>query len=280
MDSTYPIKGRYIVIIWVAPFFLLPGIYPFLSLLDPDTEPYWFDIIFYYYFHFLLFSLSLLLVSKHKVNWKAMFSRADSTEYPPAIKLTIYIYIFSIAAVYALFYPLSLVFPDFVTSWLLEIPPLIYSDGTGFPLIPNVLGFLSLVVLAPVLEEFTFRGLLLHRWGEKYGIEKAIIFSSLLFGIAHPDPIGATAFGMAMSVLYLRTKTLLIPMFCHALTNFAVWCTEVGYISVLEPGYVYTLEDFQNDWYIGFVAALIAVAWSYVYIRGPRKNFVLSLPPL
>jgi membrane protease YdiL (CAAX protease family) len=280
MERIFPIYGRYIVIIWLLPFVFFPGLETIYRLLDVSTEWFWFDLIYYYYFHFIFLLLMALLFAAYKVNWKMMLSRADASDYLPAIKLTAFIFIFSIAAAYALFYPLSFVFPEFVTSWFIDIPPFIYSSQGEFPLIPNLLSFLSLVVFAPLVEEFAFRGILLHRWGEKYGVQTAIVLSSLLFGIAHPDPIGAAAFGVAMCILYLKTRTLWVPIFCHALTNLMVWCIEVGYISWLGPEYSYTLEDFRNEWQLGAVAALIVAVWGYLYLKGTNEKPVLSLPRL
>jgi membrane protease YdiL (CAAX protease family) len=284
MDQVFPIKGRYIVIIWLLPFvfpvIFLPVIDFIFMLLNPDTEWFWFGIVYYYHFHLIFLASMAFLISIYKVNWRSMLSRADTSDYLPAIKLTAFIFIFSIAAAYALFYPLSFVFPEFVTFWFIDIPPFIYSSQGEFPFVPNMLSFLSLVLFAPVIEEFAFRGILLHRWGEKYGLKTAIVLSSLLFGIVHPDPIGAAAFGVAMCVLYLRTKTLLVPMICHALTNLTAWLLEAGYIAWLGPEYRYTLEEFRNEWYIGAACALIVAVWSYVYIKRRKNTTALSLPQL
>jgi membrane protease YdiL (CAAX protease family) len=281
MIPIFPVKGRYIVIVWLAPYLLLlPGAGVVFSFLDPNTEWFWFDIVFYYTFHLIFISVMILLFGIYQIHWKSMLSRVEPSEYVPAIKLTAFVFVFSIAAAYALFYPLSYVFPEFVTFWFIDIPPFIFSSQGEFPLVPNTLSFLSLVLFAPVIEEFAFRGILLHRWGEKYGLKIAIVLSSLLFGIAHPDPIGATAFGMAMCVLYLRTKTLLIPIICHALTNLTVWFWEVGNIVWLGSEYTYTLEDFRNGWDIGVVSALIVIVWSYAYMKRPKNQTALTLPQL
>jgi membrane protease YdiL (CAAX protease family) len=281
MDQLFPIKGRYIVIIWLLPFlFFLPGIDVVYGLLKPGTEWFWFDIAYYYYFYLLFVCLMAILIGIYEVNWKAMFTKADTSEYPPAIKLTTFIFIFSIAAAYALFIPLSFIIPEFVTYWFIDTPPFIYGVQDELPFVPNLLSFLTLVVLAPVIEEFAFRGLLLHRWGEKYGLKTAIVLSSLLFGIGHTDPIGAAAFGAAMCFIYLRTRTLLVPILCHALTNLAVWLIEMWNVAWLGPEYSYTLEDFQNEWPIGVASALVAALWGYVYMKDLKEKPVLSLPRL
>ncbi|MEW8430400.1 MAG: CPBP family intramembrane metalloprotease, partial [gamma proteobacterium symbiont of Ctena orbiculata] len=115
---------------------------------------------------------------------------------------------------------------------------------------------------------------------EKWGINRAILISSLLFGAAHPDPIGAAAFGVAMSVLYLRTQTLLVPMFCHALNNLVVWLYEAGYAIALGPDYENTLEEFQSSWTIGLACAVIVLIWASLYLKGKVRYRAWSLPKI
>lgn len=280
MDRTFPIKGRYVVLIWLIPLFYLPGLDYVYSLIDQDSQWYWYDIAYYYYYQTILVVLLASLVIWQKVKWRGMLSSAERKDYLPAIKLTAFTFLFSIAAVYALFYPLSFIVPEFVNFWLIDLPPVIYRDYDQFPILPNLLSFVSLVVLAPVTEEFIFRGVLLHRWSEKWGINKAILVSSILFGLAHPDPVGATAFGIAMSVLYLKTQTLVVPMVCHGLYNFVVWLIEVGYMIWLGPYYEYTLEDFQSEWAIGLIAGIFASFWVYTYLNSKKSRRVWCLPKL
>ena len=278
MDKEFPIKGRYIVAIWLVPMFYLPGLNYAYGMMGEDQG--WYKIIYLFYYQIFVAALLLFLVSFYKINWLTTIAIPHSREYPYAIKLTAFIFIFSIAAAYALFYPLSFIFPGFVNFWFIETIPIIYSFEGEFPLTPNLLSFLSLVILAPIMEEFTFRGILLHRWTGKWGIHCAILCSSILFGIGHPDPIGAVAFGIAMSVLYLKTKTLLVPMVCHALNNFVVWLIAVGYITFKGPDYVYTLEIFQSEWPIGLACCLISFFWARAYRQREKIELEWSLPKL
>ncbi|MEM8684412.1 MAG: CPBP family intramembrane glutamic endopeptidase, partial [Pseudomonadota bacterium] len=176
--------------------------------------------------------------------------------------------------------PLSHVIPDFVTYWFIDLPPLIYFDFGSYPVAPNLLNLLSLCVLAPVIEEIAFRGIILHRWAHKYGLRSAVLWSSLIFGVVHPDFLGAFTFGVGMCVLYLRTQSLLLPIICHGVYNLAVWLIEVGYILKDGPEYLYTLEQFQNEWPIGLTAGLIAVIWALLYLRWSTSSRTWELPQL
>lgn len=264
------------------PFVYLPGydllFWHVLANVDVGRHGYWLDLSYYYYFYAWFVAAIVVLVAWHRLQWRQMIAPPRMGDFPPALKLTAYTFVFSIAAAFALFYPLSFVFPDFVNYWYIQAPPVVYHDGERFPWGANLLGLVTLVVLAPVLEEFAFRGLLLHRWTPCWGINRAIIVSSLIFGIAHSDPIGAMAFGIAMSILYLRTQTLLVPIICHAAYNLFVWLLAVGYLYWDGPGYVYTLQDFQAEWPWGVGAAALSVLWGYSYLTKNPVQERWSLP--
>ena len=92
--------------------------------------------------------------------------------------------------------------------------------------------FLVVVVMAPVLEEISFRGLLLNRWSYKWGLGKALIATSLAFGILHANPVGITVIGLLAAILYIQTGSLVVPIALHALKNlaatFLVYALEWG----------------------------------------------------
>lgn len=273
------IKGRYLVIIWLLPFICMPGIELLIyKLIDSTSELYWYEIIYYYYYHAFVAISLLILIYFGKPNCRVMFGEFQKKELFPSLKLTAFTFVFSIATAYLLFYPLSYILPEFVQYWYIDIPPIILSSNNTYSILPNLLKFISIVAIAPILEEFIFRGLLLHRWHKKWGLNYAIILSSLLFGIAHPDPIGATAFGMAMCVLYLRTQSLWVPIICHATYNFVVWLMEAVWIYYYGAGDIYTLQKFQEEWYLGLFTMVITVFWIYYYISKPKSYRTWCLP--
>lgn len=248
--------------------------------MDPDAMWYWFDIVYYYYDHLIFFTVLAVLVLYGKLNWQQMFGVFDRAELRPAIKLTVFVFFFSLTAAYLLYYPLSFAYPDFVQSYFIDTPDLVYASSEGIPLIANVLSFISLVFIAPAMEEFAFRGLLLHRWQKKWGLTKAILISSLIFGLTHPDPIGAIAFGIAMCILYLKSHSLWLPILCHALNNLVVWLIEAYYIFTHGLDYQFTLDEFLKEWYVGVISAIIVCLWAYLYLQGPKSKREWRLPDL
>lgn len=82
---------------------------------------------------------------------------------------------------------------------------------------------LAAVAIAPAVEEFAFRGLLLKRWAWTRGLWTGILGSAAVFAILHPPTwIGAFVFGVVAGVLYLWSGSLLTPILLHVLNNSLV----------------------------------------------------------
>lgn len=77
------------------------------------------------------------------------------------------------------------------------------------------------IILAPILEELVFRGVLFNRLKIRIGIIPAMLLTSFIFGIGH-DFGGMTSaflFGICMCILYLKTDNILVPMAVHFTNN-------------------------------------------------------------
>lgn len=92
---------------------------------------------------------------------------------------------------------------------------------------------LSVCFLAPVFEEFVFRGVILKRL-ERYGSGFAIVGSSVFFGLAHlsvSSVIFAFIAGLVMGYLYVKTRNLWVPIAVHfannALSTFNSYSAEL-----------------------------------------------------
>ena len=262
----FPIRGRFILSLWLIPIFFplgLNSLYLFTvnrwNLVDPYF--YWWNALYYVYFHFIVLAAMSAIIYWSRIRWKQFFVPIKLTDFQLGLAVTAWVFCFSFALLYLIYYPLSFLLPEFVKDWLINLPPLIYWSDDHYPIMPNSINFLSLVLFAPVLEELLFRGLLLRRWAEKYGVKTAVLLSSFFFGIVHPDGVSAFAFGLAMCYLYIRSGTLLLPMICHAIYNLVVWTMHAGYIVHYGPEFLYTLQDFQNGWLWGVASFILCAPW-------------------
>jgi len=119
-------------------------------------------------------------------------------------------------------------------------------QGTGAvpesPLPPSVnssallLNLISAALIAPLGEEILYRGVITQAWGRQSGARRAIIFSAIVFALAHTLNIGgesigdalvvaAVAFaarlplGIALGWLWIRRQSLLATITLHAAYN-------------------------------------------------------------
>jgi membrane protease YdiL (CAAX protease family) len=119
---------------------------------------------------------------------------------------------------------------------------------------------LFVVVIGPVIEEFVFRGLLMRRWIARRGMWRGIIGSSLIFALLHPPFwIGAFVVGVFLSLLYLVTRSLYVPIAFHALYNGLVTFATIGadqfaQTQAKQP----TLAEFRTQWHSEVLVLLLS----------------------
>ncbi|WP_075618911.1 CPBP family intramembrane glutamic endopeptidase [Paenisporosarcina indica] len=96
-----------------------------------------------------------------------------------------------------------------------------FLEALPMPENPWYLAFtiISIAIIAPIAEEFIFRGVLLKRMIAKTSMWTGIVISSVLFGILHADIIGAFIFGVVASLLYIKTNNLFVPILLHLFNN-------------------------------------------------------------
>jgi Predicted metal-dependent membrane protease len=82
----------------------------------------------------------------------------------------------------------------------------------------NSIKVLSTVILAPLVEEFLFRGILFQQLLKKYSVNVAIVISAGIFGIFHGQlwqGIYAFFIGLIAAYVYFKRKSILLPICIH-----------------------------------------------------------------
>ncbi|MGB9978860.1 lysostaphin resistance A-like protein [Methanobacterium sp.] len=180
---------------------------------------------------------------------------------------------FSVGTIWLLYYPLSFIIPSYVNGVLNETSFYTMADTT-FPFVYNSLVVIITVLIAPVVEEFLFRGVILQRLAVKWGITSGVLISSFIFGILHSDILGAFVFGIFMSLLYINTRTLLVPIACHMLNNGMAF--GISFIGILlgESETATTVAQFQSDILSGLIPLLVTapIVIYFVYKKWPKKD--------
>lgn len=89
---------------------------------------------------------------------------------------------------------------------------------------PAVLVLLVRGVVGPIFEELMFRGWVLFGFMNRYTPRRAIVFSSLIFGLLHLNPVMiayAFPFGCLCAWMVKRTGSLLPAIVSHIIVNTA-----------------------------------------------------------
>jgi uncharacterized protein len=89
-------------------------------------------------------------------------------------------------------------------------------------LLEKILIFVAIVLIAPVLEEFVFRGLIQSTFAEYFNIKIALIIQALLFAINHETPaamIVTFISGIVFGYLVFKTKSIIAGILPHIGVN-------------------------------------------------------------
>lgn len=285
---TFKLKARYFLVSLPFIWYLQPGANLILErfYLSSNLSPewYWNDLVYAYYFQIalIIFLLILFYIENLSIN-KFLGRQLNLSDLKDVVLLDLFLYLIATALITIIFTPISFVLPEFISWWLEWIyAPIFYiTYDNEIPILANVLSFISLVIIAPITEELIYRGYLLNHWSRIWGIYPAVIISSAIFGALHPDPLGAAIFGIGMSILYLKTQSLYVPIIAHALYNFIVWIIE--FLGVLDEGfayYKYELEQFQADWWWGALSVFGIVLMIDIYLRRSQTKLSLKIPAI
>ncbi len=84
------------------------------------------------------------------------------------------------------------------------------------------IGVASMVLLAPIVEEIIFRGLLFGALAPRLGIIGSALITAILFGAVHGDLVlfpTLAALGLINALVYAYTGNLWVPITLHAFNN-------------------------------------------------------------
>ena len=272
------IRGRKILLI----FFLVPILITiFVYMIWPvgSSTDLWAEVISSILGYYLIAYFINSVAKRAELNkWLVVGRIPGKEEILYYSLLAIPISLLSIGCIWLFYFPLSHITPKLVNFLLIEDPIVIIWSKGPFFILANLINFVLIVVIVPILEEIVFRGLLISRWSVKWGTPRAILISSILFGIGHVDLIGGVFFGFVMAVLYIKTKSLIIPILVHGANNFIVWIFAFVETIFFKSMDKYSLIDFQSDWWIGALCLIIGLPWGVRYIKSNWPEFSWQIP--
>ena len=187
----------------------------------------------FYYNNLMLVNVISQLISLAII---CLIYKKDNSSYPivkEKIKKNIFIY-----------GGLLILVTGIISGYLMELINYINpSFSSGFESVSKamdssnfIIVFVSTCILAPILEEIIFRGLVLNNLLSKRSILYSIVLSSLLFGLIHMNMLqGVNAFilGLSLAVVYIKTRNIYICMLGHFLNNLFSIIAEYSNLSIL-----------------------------------------------
>lgn len=157
--------------------------------------------------------------------------------------------------------------PEYIQSFFMNIL-------TG----QSILATLFLVsLMAPLTEEFFFRGIILKGFLENYSLRKAIFISSFFFALYHLNPwqfTGALVGGLVLGWIYYQTGSLFHAVLLHGIFNaLPVLTLRTGLVI---EGYSNpeNLHAFQPLWFDLIGILFLAAGIFYFFKRKKREGRV------
>lgn len=168
-----------------------------------------------------------------------------------------------------------------VISIIYKINPKIVDSILSEPVakssfISTIFLFTFTVLLAPIVEEIVFRGILLRRISFRLGIRNGIILSSIVFAILHPGLGHIFSFigGVIFSLIYLKYNNILISTVTHMCYNFLYFIATV--FSMFFANQNASISNIQSNIYffVGILGLVFSFRYLFKYIKVnlPKKN--------
>ena len=216
---------------------------------------------------------------KNQINLRNIVGKS-SISYRLLIRLfilTIVLFCFSLGIILLTFSLISLTLPSLIES-LIKYTHNNDSQLLSIPFYYQLLEIFAFVIIGPVAEEFIFRGVLLHIWAAKNRIGSSILLSSLVFGLFHLHPIKALLSGIFYTLLYIKYRSLFIPILVHSMNN-AIAIVAPFFLKQVISDYnsMPTLDEITNMWKIGLLLTLVSAPFiaRFIYQHWPSNSTLL-----
>lgn len=158
---------------------------------------------------------------------------------------------------------------------LLNLFPETYLDRLGNIMAAGGWMMFTSIVIAPIMEEILFRGILQDALMRKYGVFVGILIASAVFGIVHLIPqqvVNAFMIGIVLGYIYYRTGALLPVILIHCINN------AISYFTWMLNGetLLSTREQMGNDTLYftvyGIACVLFVIGFVSIAIRISKEE--------
>lgn len=158
-----------------------------------------------------------------------------------------------------------------VVEPLINIFPSEYLENLSAGIGRGGWAMLSTIVMAPLLEEMLFRGVIQQSFTQRYGGIGGVLTAAAVFGLIHIIPqqvVNAFFVGIILGYIYIKTGSLIPVIIIHALNNAIAYAQ----MSILGNEQLSVREMIGNDtvyWIVYGVCVAIFIAagfnlWSQI----------------
>ncbi|MBE7094222.1 CPBP family intramembrane glutamic endopeptidase [Bacillus cereus] len=207
---------------------------------------------------------------KHRVSFSLFINKNETFNLVQVLYIALMLAVFSYGYLILYMYSFAWITPEFIMNALRE--PVIDSTG-GY-----VYQIIMVVFIAPIIGEFVFRGFLLQRFAAKWGTSIAIIVVAMLFALLHVDFLGAVVFSVVLSIVYIRTNSLLMPIAIHMLNNAFV----IGASFLINKEEIMSFVDFSNymTFFPGLIIFMTGLNLVLIFLFVNRKYWNKEMPAI
>ena len=142
-------------------------------------------------------------------------------------------------------------------------------------------GILRIVVLAPIVEELIFRGVIMSGFTRIYHPVFSIFFSALLFALFHLNPWqfpAAFALGLILGWIRIRTGSVLACITGHAIHNGLVYLSVVYFSDLKDLKIMQAGIPMNYLFHLIFLAAGILLIWFLTRQKESKAIFKTGFP--
>lgn len=132
---------------------------------------------------------------------------------------------------------------------------------------------LKVVVIAPIIEELIFRGIIMHGFMRNYPQLIAIFFSGLLFALFHLNPWQFPAtfiLGCLLGWIMLITRNIFACILGHAINNALVMLSMEYYREISESSFF--LLERPQQLHISYLVAIFSLVLIGIFAAFSKRN--------
>jgi membrane protease YdiL (CAAX protease family) len=176
-------------------------------------------------------------------------------------------------------------FGQYVLNTLLHIKPSSTPFLKSTQLWETILIFISAVIIFPPIEELVFRGLIMSSLEKSFGVWKAVIASSFIFGLMHLNPSDSIVIAISSLLvgwIVIKTNSILSGIVIHMIGNFIAFISST-IISKYYPNYFHSPDasfNFVTAAVITFAFAVFMLLLSVRLINKRKADNNLVVIPI